>query len=127
MPRGVPKYSAQVAVATWIARKKGTDAKTLAAIRGVSAKSITNWINKVNKDENLLILATKELAAENSSTIVDDVKPVIKTPVTIKKPLASNLIPDTEKLLDENAFLRWWNQGERAGWVDRLLKELERK
>lgn len=30
------------------------------------------------------------------------------------------------KYASENAFLRWWNIGERKGWVDRLLDELKK-
>jgi hypothetical protein len=26
---------------------------------------------------------------------------------------------------EENKYLRWWNQGERQGWVDRLLREVQ--
>ena len=29
-------------------------------------------------------------------------------------------------LNEENAYLRWWNQGERRGWVDRLLREIQK-
>lgn len=36
-------------------------------------------------------------------------------------------LPINEKLIDENSFLRWWNLGERQGFVDRLLKELKNK
>jgi transposase-like protein len=32
----------------------------------------------------------------------------------------------TEALLDENSYLRWWCQGERKGYVDRLLKEMQK-
>jgi len=28
-------------------------------------------------------------------------------------------------LKGENEYLRWWNQGERKGWVDRLLSEIQ--
>jgi hypothetical protein len=30
-----------------------------------------------------------------------------------------------KKLEEENAYLRWCNTGERRGWVDRLLKEIQ--
>lgn len=32
----------------------------------------------------------------------------------------------TLSLQEENEFLRWWNQGERKGWVDRLLSEIQK-
>jgi hypothetical protein len=35
-------------------------------------------------------------------------------------------IPVENTLSDENAFLRWWNLGERQGFVDRLLIELKK-
>jgi transposase len=32
----------------------------------------------------------------------------------------------SELISAENAFLRWWNQGERLGYVDKLLKEIQK-
>lgn len=41
---------------------------------------------------------------------------------------ATSLEPTTTKinrsLQEENDFLKWWNQGERKGWVTKLLDEL---
>lgn len=43
---------------------------------------------------------------------------------------APDKIADTvthiSSLSQENDFLRWWNLGERKGWVDRLLSELKK-
>jgi len=32
----------------------------------------------------------------------------------------------TDATKEENEYLRWWNQGERRGWVDRLLREIQK-
>lgn len=34
-------------------------------------------------------------------------------------------LEDVKALRDENAFLNWWNMGERTGWVDRLLEKMQ--
>ena len=43
------------------------------------------------------------------------------------KELASSVndVPSDEKLKEDNEFLLWWNKGERRGWVDRLLREVQ--
>lgn len=42
---------------------------------------------------------------------------VVKRANTMKKSV------DLQKEVD---YLRWWNQGERSGWVDRLLNEVQK-
>lgn len=36
-----------------------------------------------------------------------------------------NNLPSDDQLREDNDFLRWWNNGERRGWVDRLLREVQ--
>jgi transposase len=50
-------------------------------------------------------------------------KPKKSDPV---KTMITNSLKQADTLVDENAFLRWWCQGERAGFVDRLLQELKK-
>jgi predicted transcriptional regulator len=54
---------------------------------------------------------------------------IIKRPVRKKASpqIILESITNQDKLIDENSFLRWWNLGERQGFVDRLLEELEKR
>jgi hypothetical protein len=42
------------------------------------------------------------------------------------KEAAPKLLSDLQRVQDENAFLRWWNEGERRGYVERLLSEIQK-
>lgn len=51
-------------------------------------------------------------------------KPRTKAPeLSVEMPIST--MNELDALRDENAFLAWWNQGERNGWVDRLLKKVQ--
>lgn len=50
----------------------------------------------------------------------------IKTKMNGNNPPVKEAVTSHMKYASENAFLRWWNIGERKGWVDRLLEELKK-
>jgi len=120
MAKGVRTYTEAKAVQAWIMRKKKQRTVIIAEAFNITEKSICNWIHKVNNNKDLLARAKaiyRDQIAETETTApVGEISKICLQHVNVH-----------EQLTDENAFLRWWNFGERKGWVDRLLKELESK
>jgi transposase len=141
MAKGVRTYTEAKAIQAWVMRKKKQRTKIVADTFNITTKSVSNWIRRVNNNKDLL--ARAQLASGSYSQIakaaleqqiakaafeqssLSDAKTA--TPVGEISEICLQHVNVHEQLTDENAFLRWWNFGERKGWVDRLLKELESK
>lgn len=79
----------------------------------------SRWVREVEATPKLLAEAKKRLPPGSK------VKTIHKGNGRPPKKKAK-LIQAASNLADENAFLRWWNTGERQGFVSRLLDELEK-
>lgn len=75
---------------------------------GIAVSTASAWESIVLGDAKLLKKAETE-----------------KHPGNGKAKMASPTVKDVA-LKEENDYLRWWNQGERQGWVDRLLSEIQK-
>jgi transposase-like protein len=82
----------------------GVSQVSIAEAHDVSVTSVRRWIKQVEEQKGE---APKRKRRKKRN----------KTPPAIDERL--------EALEDENAFLKWWNDGERRGFVERLLTALE--
>lgn len=104
------KYTVSAAIKLWrlynIDRLSLDEAgKKVGCHKGTASK----WIKIVNKNPSLLEKAVQGTECSRSKG---------DTPIAKK-------FEELDALQDENSFLLWWNQGERKGWVDRLLKKVQ--
>jgi len=100
--------------------------------RHFSAKQ-KSAIRKLYRDGKTVTEIAEQVGAATSgiSYIVGTVKKdKPEAPKTEEKSTSPNgkvqVLKATLSLQEENEFLRWWNQGERKGWVDRLLSEIQK-
>jgi hypothetical protein len=146
MPKGKVTATDGKMILAWRGNNEGDGYGYLSDRFGVSDRTISKWIKKVNNDPDLLAKAkSKDKVTANANNISSRAKrtpngKVIKgspsgafnfssTRSSKKKKVSPKTVKDdlayTAKLEDEIAFMKWWNNGERNGYVERLLKALE--
>ena len=111
------KMTPEKAIKVWRMHEvKGLTYEAIGKKMGISKDTASRWCFVVDGDAELL-----DQAKGGSPTPMTgvDFEPNPKS-----KP---KMLPSIQRLKDENAFLRWWNEGERSGYVERLLKELQEK
>jgi len=121
-------------ISAWrMSEKDNLSVQDIAKKFGVSGSTIRAWLLAIPRYQELLDLA------KSTTTVAKDYM-IPNLTVAIYKPKNSNSngngIPKNEtsmeypvkyieQLRDELAFMKWWNKGERLGYVERLLKALE--
>ncbi len=109
------KYSDTKAIRVHRLRIAGLSWSKIHEQMGIAVSTACAWDKIVVEDPELLKKAegspfdTKEMRKKNGSKKIETAQQALD--VVLK---------------EENDFLKWWNQGERRGWVDRLLSEVQR-
>jgi len=115
------KFTEANAVKAWVLYNtpgSGTTRGQIGEKFGVGAGAIDHWIKKVEDNPALLARAKDQLKRKT--------KPL---PYSEGGPAESPLERSVDKIIaleEENKFLKWWNEGERSGWVNELLKRIGR-
>lgn len=125
MPKGKVEKTDGRMILAWRSREEGYSLEEVGEKFGVSGRTISKWVGEVNDDPEL------RLAANSEKRIVPQANNISKrhggAPKPNGKPKAKKPKKDLEyvaRLEDELAFMKWWNNGERSGYVERLLKLL---
>lgn len=84
---------------------------------GVNGATVANWAKKVAKTPRLKKLGVVMIKKGGGAVSVKKTK-------TRSSGEGHKSLQSAIDLSNENAFLRWWNLGERQRFVERLLKEL---
>lgn len=126
------KYTDELAIRAWVLHESGMIGNQIGKALKVSQDTIYKWIKIVKGNPNIYKQALesadyKKLVESQKSDDKENTLPVGKSYHSIKSFVENYTKEECKKLQDDNAFLRWWNEGERAGWVDRLLHELDKK
>jgi len=124
-------------ILAWRATQKGEDRGVIADKYDVSSWTIVNWCKKVEADPTLLEVA------QSNKKVMPNADNISNNQISIRQALDRNPESDGTKqvkprtrtrlampsvdegLKDENKFLRWWCEGERRGYVDRLLSQIQ--
>ncbi len=101
------RYSEAKAIKVHQLRLAGHSWREIHEQMGIAVSTASAWENIVLGDAELLKKAEKG--------------PVTKRVAKVESPTVKDVT-----LKEENDYLRWWNQGERRGWVDRLLSEIQK-
>lgn len=146
-----PKYTDAKAVKVHRLRNEGHTWAEIQERMGISADTALRWNRKVEDDPSLKARANGNgngmantarawLRKHPTGSHADFVEAhgSISTSYfsTLRKQVtngkngkqlkeAVSTLPSDDQLKEDNDFLRWWNKGERRGWVDRLLREVQ--
>jgi hypothetical protein len=90
------------------------------------------WVNEVENDPKLLKQAKAKLNGKPGKKVQAKSKKIDRKLGKLDKQLAQTSVgmrrlkgaKNEVEMQDEIEFLRWWNFGERKGFVDRLLEEI---
>lgn len=123
MPKGMTVKTDGRMILVWRKSKEGHPHDELAAKYKVSVSTIGKWIREVNDDPDLRLAANSERKIVVSTNNISSQNKPKTNGVKSKSPKKDLEI--IARLQDELAFMKWWNKGERSGYVERLLKLLQ--
>jgi len=121
------KYTDTKAIEVTVMSKSGKTVKEICNKFKIATDTVYKWIKIVNSNPDLFKKVAETLKENAREEAKENTLPVGKSYHSIKSFVENYTKEECQKLQDDNAFLRWWNAGERAGWVDRLLQELGKK
>lgn len=141
MPAGKPRVTDGKAILAWRVWKGGNEDEIVALAKRFEVKPVTirNWATRVTRsNQKLLAYAQSSKPVDPKADNISDrpklnsvqkkrkkSKSVKKTSKGKPKTFSGKHLMYTAKLEDELAFMKWWNTGERNGYVERLLKALQ--
>lgn len=100
------RFTKSLAFKAYMLAEKGNTQEKIGEILNVSKGTISVWTRRVKADPSLLKQAKMRVKAKKSNS-----------------GNSGNGVDEVTDLMQENAYLRWWNLGLQEGFVDRLLKE----
>jgi transposase len=103
------RYTNALAFKAYMLSEEGKSQEKIGEILNVSKGTICKWTRKVKADPALLKQAKMRVGAKKG-----------------KSRSSGNGVDEVTNLMQENAYLRWWNLGLQEGFVDRLLEDLKR-
>lgn len=110
-------YTDEKGIKAWRDNKhKGISQKKIANKLKVSQRAICRWIEKVEKDPTLHQRAVSYSEDENNEN--NEILRKITDPKRNDTKIS--------QLNSQIEFLKWWNLGERKGFVELLLNELRK-
>lgn len=109
MRKSPVRYREHLALKAFALYAHGLSLEEIGKKIGIRKGTVHKWKKKVEKDPELLKKA-KKIKIESSRR---------------KRSSISDKIATAAALTEENEFLRWWNYGERKGFVKRLLQDLD--
>ena len=103
------RYTKALAFKAYMLAEEGRSQEKIGEMLNVSKGTISVWTRKVKSNPDLLKQAKTWVETKSGKTRS-----------------SGNGVDEVTGLMQENAYLRWWNLGLQEGFVDRLLEEIKR-